>query len=70
MTTYCMFSSPFRTDGTSSGPVVSRDQERETFWFSPLIRLGGAFGSSPARRVEDPCPNPGSGENFSLKLTT
>ena len=42
-----------------------------THWASQnlVIRLGGAVGSAPARRVGDPSSNPGSGENLSLKLT-
>ena len=34
----------------------------------PAIRLGGAVGSVPVPEVGDPRLNPGSGENFSLKL--
>ena len=35
-----------------------------------MISLGGAVISAPARRTGDPGSNPGSGENFSLKLTS
>ena len=34
----------------------------------PVVRLGGLVVIAPARRAEDPGSNPGSGENFSLKL--
>ena len=43
-------------------------QLRETFRVGPVIRLGGAVRSAPARIAGDPGSNPCPGENFSPKL--
>ena len=42
------------TDGTNDGPEGSGDQLREHFWLGPVISLGGAIGSAPARRSGHP----------------
>ena len=57
-----------RTDGTSDGLGGAGDQLREKFRLGPVVRLGGAVASDPARRAGDPSSNPGPGDNFSLKL--
>ena len=42
---------------------------REMSWLGPLILLGGAVSSAPARRAGYLDLDTGPGENFSLKLT-
>ena len=44
------------------------DLIREEFLLGPVDCLGGLVVVAPARRAGDPGSNPGSGENFSLKL--
>ena len=55
-----------QTDRTSAGQEGTRHQLREMFWLGPVVRLGGAAGSEPARRTGDPGSNPGPGGGFSL----
>ena len=49
-------------------PEGDGDLIREEFYIDPEERLGSIVVIAPARRAGDPGWNPGSGENFSLKL--
>ena len=44
--------------------------EVEELWLDPVVCLGTQLVRTPARKAGDQGLNPGSGENFPLKLTT
>ena len=61
-----MCSPSLRADSTSAGAGGSGDKLREKFLLGPVIRLGGAVRSTPARRGGATDSNPGSGKSFLL----
>ena len=58
------------TNDTSAFPKGSGYLLEDKLWVDPLIILGGAVGSAPARTAGGPDLNLGPRENCSLKLTT